>query len=459
MGSTFSGLSVASSALAAQRRAIQTAGHNVANANTPGYSRQRVELGAIPGGSFGFHSGASATGGGVEVLSQQRIVDQFLVTRANIEHSRLGYAAELQGTYASIEAIFDEPGDQGRATQLQDYGAAWDPVAATPEDAAARAALLQRGEAIADTFGDLTRQLEGIAENARERAQATTIEINALSSQIADLNSAIHTAGTSSGTPPNDLLDQRDRLVAQLSDHIGVRTTLRDDGMISVTAGNVALVSGTRAAQVELDISSATNISLREVASGSPVNPTGGAILGMIETVNTVVPDTQAQLDALALQLRDVVNAQHLAGQDLDGNAGGAFFTATGAADLALDPGVAGNPRAVAAAAAGAGLLDGENALAMAELSGLTGGPDDEYRSLIAGLGVAAQTANRRHDLQSEMTSRADAAKEEVSGVSIDEEMTNMVAFQQAYQAAARFMTTIDEMLNTLINGTGVVGR
>lgn len=458
MPSTFSGLSVASSALAAQRRAIEATGHNIANVNTPGYSRQRVDLAAIDGSSIALHAGSHYQAGGVDVAAQTRIVDQFLVNRVNTERAALGLADERQGTLERLELAFAEPGEFGLSSELQQFWSAWDTAALTPEDEAARAALLQRGAAVVERFQSLSHEFDEMQGDVIQRAEATVTDINGIAHQLADLNIAI-SAATDAGTVPNDLLDQRDQLVRTLSEHVGVSARTDNNGLLSVSIGGAAVVAAGRVNEVSLDTTNAGGVVLRIANSPVPLRPTGGRIEGLLQSTNVLIPEHQARIDALAVQLADVVNSQHRQGQDLDGNAAGNFFAATGARDFTLDAAVLGRPRAIGLAAAGAGAFDGTNAVRMAELAGLGGGPDDAYRAVIAELGVAAQTANQRLVLQESLTTQFDAQREAVSGVSIDEEMSNLVAFQQAYDASARFLTAIDEMIDRLINGTGSVGR
>jgi flagellar hook-associated protein 1 FlgK len=194
---------------------------------------------------------------------------------------------------------------------------------------------------------------------------------------------------------------------------------------------------------------------------------------GLINGVNDIIPRYLAQLDAIALRMHDMVNGAMREGQDLDGNPGEDFFTATGAADIRLSDAVLGRPRAIAAAAMGAGGGDGANALRLAAFGGHRGGsykpgdpeylegdgPDMLYRGLIVGIGVETQAVNRRADIQFEITRQVDAARDAQAGVNLDEEMTNMLSYQRAYEAAARFLTAIDQMLDRLVNSTGLVGR
>lgn len=458
MVSTFHGLGVAATGLAAHRRAIEVAGHNVANANTPGYSRQRVDLVGISGGSSMIHTGNHVYGGGVDIAGQTRIVDTFLIQRANTERAAQGTADELRQTLSRLESAFNEPGESGLASQMEAYWDAWDSVAATPDDIAARTALLQRGVAIADSVQGLDRTFDQMTADTLQRADALTRDINAIAGQVAELNQAIVTA-IDAGTAPNDLMDKRDELVRSLSTSIGVTTRVDERGRMDINVGGAALVSGTRANQVSLDTADPGNAVLRISNSTIALEVKGGKLDGLLRAANTVIPQQKDALATVATRLREVVNDQHTQNQDLNGNPGQDFFKIDATGAMVVNPDLLDDPALVGAALIGGGRFDGSGAIAMAELSGAADGPDGVYRKMIAGLGVQAQTANRRADLQDQLTRQVDRQRESVSGVSIDEEMGNLVAYQQAYQASARFMTAVDEMLDQLINGTGRVGR
>jgi flagellar hook-associated protein 1 len=457
--STFGSLSLAASALAAQRRALDVTGQNIANVNTDGYSRQRVELRALAQRSAGVHVGGSQSGSGVDVAAQIRVVDRFLTERADRERAALGRAEELADAHRRVEVALQEPGEQGLAAGLEGLWDAFDAVAARPEDLSARAALLQRIEGVVGTFATLTRALSDLAGDALQRADAVVGEVNAIAERLAALNGDIAAAGAQ-GAPPNELLDERDRLVAQLAGHVGVRTAVDDRGVVSVSVSGYGLVGGTRAGALALDASTPDAPVIRSGAGGL-LEVHGGGLGGLLEVAGAVVPAQRARLDAVATGLVGLVNAQHRLGQDLADppQPGGDLLTGTGAGDLALAPGVAGHPERVAAAPLGAGRFDGGNARALALLGDTAGGPDEVYRSLVARLGIESATAADRAALQEQVVAQVEADRQEVSGVSLDEEMANMIAYQQAYQASARFLTVVDELIQRLVDGTGLVGR
>jgi flagellar hook-associated protein FlgK len=284
---------------------------------------------------------------------------------------------------------------------------------------------------------------------------------------VADFNKAIASA-VQAGRSANDLMDQRDLLVQELAAKIGVTTRTGADGTTDVLLGTVELVRGRTAARVEV----AGGTSLSAVAPAPPATPApvtvtaggvplavGGAAGGLLSELKDVLPPFHAELAAVGQVLADRVNAQHAAGFDQAGAPGGAFFAldaATGRLSVAVS-----GPAGVAASAAngtGTGDRGGANAVALAELSNRTGGPNEVYRKLIVGLGVQAQSANRQVDIQSNILAQVDAAREAEAGVNMDEEMSNMLAYQRAYEGAARFVSAIDQALDTLINRTGRVG-
>lgn len=176
----------------------------------------------------------------------------------------------------------------------------------------------------------------------------------------------------------------------------------------------------------------------------------------MITSVNDVIVRYRTELTAVAQKVNDDVNALHTTGFALDGVTTGTDFFLMGPMGLEVNPAILADPNLIAASSLAApAVLDGANAQALADLTG----PDILYRKLVVGLGVEAQTANRRVDIQAAITEQIDMAREAEAGVNLDEEMVNMMSYQRAYEASARMMTAVDEMLSTLISGTGLVGR
>lgn len=448
---TFDGIQIGSTGLQAQRRGVDLAGQNIANVNTPGYSRQRLAITADAGPvTPAIHSTWDGSGLGVRSVEVSRMRDRFLDRRAMEEGTRHAELTELADTLSSIESVFGEPGDTALSSAIADFTAAWDDVANRPDDLAARAQLVEQARTLTARIGQTERDLAALADLKRSETEALVAEVNTRSQQVASMQDSIKNA-LAAGIDANELLDQRDALVEEIADAVGGTVHHLDDGTVSVFVGGVALVRGNQAYQLTA-YSAGGAMEIRSAADGS-IAPVGGAAKGLLGAVNDVVPRYQADMVAFRDGVRDQVNGLHTTGYDLDGNAGVAFFVDT-PDGLAVNGAILADSRLVAAAAS-PGTLDGSIAQRIADLDTL----DTDYRQTVVSLGVESQSAARRVRMQEAVVNQVDAEREAVSGVNLDEELTDLVRFQRAYEANARFISAVDDLLSTLINGTGRVGR
>ncbi|MCW2696834.1 MAG: flagellar hook-associated protein FlgK [Modestobacter sp.] len=486
MSSTFSGLSRATTALWAQQRGMDVTGQNVANMNTVGYSRQRAELTSIGAGIIpAVWSVGDGVGSGVGVDQVSRIRDVFLESRAQVEHATQARLTVQSGALTEVEQAFGEPGDSGIQSMLSEMWAGWGDVQNSPQDLAARSQLLQRTQTLVSgiqtTAGALGKQWDATYESLG----ALVSEVNAAVTSIAGYNRAI-ARGVQNDSPVNELLDERDALVLQLADKVGATSSAGANGTVDVRVGGTTLVRGSSTISLAL----AGGHSLTDVGTDPPrivTVPGGSAIAadgtagGQLQVLSDIVPSYLDKLDGFAQELARVLNAGQRAGTDaagtgyLDADADGSpdggkpmLGAGPGPGPVDLSAVTAVNlrlritdPKDIAAASLADGVggasLGGSNADAMSQL-GETTGLDARYRDLITGLGVQSAVSARDLGIRSVIAGQVDASREAVSGVNIDEEMTNMLAFQHGYQAAGRLVTAIDEMLDTLINRTGLVG-
>lgn len=462
--SSFSGISSALSALHSQRRGLDVAGQNIANANTEGYTRQRVQMESVAGSSVpALWSTSKDTGNGVAVADVQRLRDGFLETRARAEHAQGAYLSNQKAVHANIENIFAEPSDTALQAQMADFWSAWGDAGLHPEDLAARAALVQRGTVVADGLRAGYDAMSSQWGSERSFLDAQAVDINTTAATVARLNSSILTAQTS-GLPVNEMADHRDMHLMHLAKLTGATASVRQNGTVDVYLGGSTLVSGMNSRTVETFGANRLqdqpvggqlpgSVGLRWTDTGSAVTA-GGSVGSALETLTKVLPTYGAALDDVAARLASTVNAQHALGHGLDGGTGRAFFSGSTAAGM----NVAVTPEQIGLSLT-AGTFDGSNADKLAAFGRLAGGADLTYQSMVADLGVAAQAVERRSDIQNSMTADLDSARASSSGVNLDEEMTNMLSYQRAYEAASRVLTTIDGMLDQLINRTGLVGR
>jgi flagellar hook-associated protein 1 FlgK len=459
MSSSFSGISGALSALHAARRGLDTAGQNIANANTEGYTRQRVNLQAVGGQTIpALFSTDSGTSGGVAVRGIDRLRNDFLEARARAEHTQSANLDAKRQVYARIEDVFAEPSDTAVQSQLSEFWAGWDDVANKPGDGGARTQLIQRGSVVADGLRAAHEGLSSQWRTIRTQSDAYARDVNDSAAAVAQLNQTIMRA-QAAGVPVNELADERDLHLLKLAELVGATATPRTDGTVDVLLDGSALVSGGSARAIEvvgaaaLADETANPVQVRWADTQAALTP-GGTISAMTETLTDILPTYAKGLDDVAAKLAALVNAQHSIGYDVDGGTGRAFFTGTTAATI----GVAVTERQVAIASS-AGTLDGSNADKLGELGRRTDGPDALYRQVVVGLGVAALATDRRAEIQAAVTANVDAARSAEAGVNLDEEMVGLLGHQRAFEAASRVLTTIDGMLDTLINRTGLVGR
>lgn len=490
MSSTFGGLNTARTALWAAQRGMDVTGQNIANVNTDGYSRQRVELRAMGGTAVpAIHSVSSPVGNGVDAEQVIRIRDVFLERRGQLETARTAQLAEVGSALGTVEGALREPGDTGLQSMLADVWAGFSSVSSTPTEAGARREVLERLDTLAAGMRTTRTTLDGQWTQTRDDLIALAADVNATSASIADLNTQIRQA-VRSGLPSNELSDRRDLLVMQLSEKVGATTVPSSDGMVDVVVGGTTLVAsgaalGLRVAGVDTPDGLGGGDDPRLVAlPGGTSLAVGGTAGGKLTVLTDTLPRYREALDQLARDLVQDLNAVHAGGPDstgvthpggwdLDGNAGTVLLDdGSGSPTFALADVNAGNitlrltsPEKLAAAALdkadlnGKVSADGKNADAFFQLSLRSGGVDADYRQLVVSLGVESAVATRDLQVQTVISTQVDAARESVSGVSLDEEMTTMMSFQHAYSAAARMVTAIDEALDTLINRTGIVGR
>lgn len=473
MSSTFAGLNTALSSLFAHQRALGITGQNVANANTDGYSRQRVDMRSV-GGSVtpAMFSTSPGIGQGVNSDKVTRSRDQFLESRAHTEHALTSNLSAQQTTLDGVEKTFGEPSENGLQALMADYWAGWGDISNAPDDLAARSQMVQAGATLADGMHTARASLDAQWNGEHVKAQALVDDINSTAKTVADLNKAIIRA-TQSGLPSNELADQRDALIVNLAEKTGATARPGKDGTVDVYLAGTTLVRGGDAQALRLDGATDPDNSAAGnppkivwAKDGYPATITG-ELGASVTAMTTTIPAYRDRLDAVANEIVTQVNNAHANGYDLNGNPGGALFLGgppVTAANITINPAVVADPALVAASSQptvppAKPSKDGGNADAIAMLGTGPASPDTAYRRMITDLGVQTQGVTRGVAIQSAITLQVDAARESVSGVSIDEEMTNMVAYQHGYEAAGRLMTAIDEMLDTLINRTGTVGR
>jgi flagellar hook-associated protein 1 len=473
--SDFAALNTALSGLITHRRASEQIGHNIANVNTAGYTRTRVDLTSLGAGTTpALWATPRTQGDGVEVAGLLRIRDEFMEKRYLTETGTASKLSRSQQLLGRIEGSFPEPGDSGLAAQLATFWAGWDDVANNPSSLAARSQLLERASTIAQSLNRSASELTSMRSSVVSELSTMVQQVNATLARVSELNSAIQSA-VNAHMPANDLQDQRDVLIEQVAKLTGATTRDAANGMVDVVIAGTPLVSGIHhndlsapaelnppTGDATLDAAGWAKVSIN--ANGYPVAFAGGEMAALIDGANRMLPAVLNQVNGIATQLAATVNAVHATGwglSDAGASPARAFFAFTAglgaAAGIRLSdasdtpPGVAG-AQDDKGGSQWPGLLDASLAQQLAKLHDAPVGADASYRAMIATLGVESQTTQARADIQARVTAQVDGQRKAVSGVNLDEEMINLTMTQHAYSASAKLMTAIDEMIKTLIN-------
>jgi flagellar hook-associated protein 1 len=442
--STFNGLNIALRGLTAQQRALDVTSHNIANIETPGYSRQEAVFAASPvldvaAGALQQGQGAQL-GQGVDILTYRRLRDDFLDLQWRAQNMSGGQAEVTAQRLDQVQTALGSGSASDLGALLDKFWSAWQTLAANPQSGSAKSNVVGTAQTLAQGFNRLDADFASLGAQA---TQAVTDllspqgPIKPIADELAKLNLQINQA-VNAGVPHNDLLDRRDLLLDQLSRY----------GQVSVVADPTLDALGNPAypGMLQISFGGATTPLVSQSTVTMPttatLSATPGGTLGGLQDVAAKVAGYRATLSGLAASLIGSVN----------GLSSTAIFSGTGSTDIA----VVATAATVSAGAASAAAGDNSVALAIAALRG--GAIDGGYAGLVQTIGSDAHIAENNQDTTTRVLDSLTEQHQSVAGVSMDEEMANMVRFQRGYQAAARALTTMDEALDTLINRTGRVG-
>jgi flagellar hook-associated protein 1 FlgK len=469
--STFGGLSIAGSGLAAARAALEVTGQNVANANTEGYTRQRVDLAPMTQTALATFSKPTGFGDGVVITGVSRMNDSVVDARVNSTASGASYWSTSASAISTVETSLNEPSTNGLASQLNTFWNDWQVVANNVGGTAASGAanqLIQQGTLVASTISAGYDAASNAWTAARTAADSTATTINSTAANIVDLNKTIRSLSAAGGNV-NSLLDQRDAAVTTLAKLTGATTRGNADGTIDVVVGGNTLVSGVTSRSVQVGGTSRFS----DVVAGAATslvwtdNPTvsvgldGGEMAARIASLQPaatsgtggVFAEAAHAYNAIAKTVADAVNAVHTTGVNAAGQTGLKFFDYgsddTAASTLKV---VAASVADIATAGVGKGPHDSSNADAIAQLGTGPSSPNLAWSAYVARVGTQSATATARASTAATAANAATSAQNSVSGVDLDEETSNLVLFQHAYQASARVISTINDVLDTLIN-------
>lgn len=474
MAHPFLGLDIAFRSLMAHQQALEVVSHNVANVNTPGYSRQEPVFRAegpytVPEATRSTQAGQ--VGIGVRVTEIRRLNESFVNRSIWLQNQAVGKWAVMRESLDHIEAIMPEPSDGGHSKALDEFWGAWRDLSSDPESMALRSAVLEQGDRLANVIRTYSEQIATYRQDLNTQITSYVQDINDIVQEIAQLNAQIVEV-RAVGDQPNDLLDERDFLVGRLSELCSITYAEDAEGSATILMGGHYLVMRDEAAVLEAvpSVGDPMLLDVEWVDRSVAVAPGGGKLGGILEARDEAISGVLASLDEIAVALINEVNAVHRTGYGRDGSTGLDFFAGTTAATIRLSDDVA-DPVKLATAAADpldpsspTGPGDGTIALKIAQVAEravLGGGTltiSDQYRNMIGSIGLQAAHAELNEEASKEMVAHLRTRRDQVSGVSLDEEAANMIRYQRAYQAAAKMITVVDQMIETLLT-MGLVGR
>ncbi|MEK5531491.1 flagellar hook-associated protein FlgK [Viridibacillus sp. FSL R5-0468] len=548
MRSTFMGLETSKRGLYTQQSALYTTGHNISNANTIGYSRQRVNMQATlgyPGAGLNAPMTAGHIGTGVEAGSVQRIRDQFLDRQFRQETTKLGYWGAKTDAISQMEDIMAEPSEYGLNQAFNDFYQSLQDISTNSQNASARKVALERAAHLADSFNYINSQLKEVQGNLKNELRVETDAINSILRQIANINDQIQKVEPN-GYLPNDLYDARDNLIDQLSEYIPIETSYTKSGgnalgiaegsvVIKLKGSGTTLVEGNKVAQLQaqgksidkdgnitgaagaltddltefqaftgfgvsnlVSVEDAKNLQPNQFGASSikveDMQIGGGKMISLAHSYGyekTGValpqgdyPNSMQELSKLAKAFVSAFNQIHNAGYQLNSNTKGTDFfkiDADGKVTVEIT-----DPSQIAASTEPNEEGNGKLAILLSNLKttslsngkvidlgngnsitlAFTAGEDDLegattqsfYQGLVGKIAVNGSEAEKMTYNATTIQLTVSNNRASVSSVSLDEEMTNMIMFQQAYNASARMVTVVDETLDKIINGMGRVG-
>ncbi|MGH7970345.1 MAG: flagellar hook-associated protein FlgK, partial [Limisphaerales bacterium] len=365
----------------------------------------------------------------------------------------------LSGTAAGVNGTDGTDSVQGLSAQLNNLFSAFQSLAASPTSASARLNLVSQAQSLAGTFNQITTRLNAVQANLNTCIGDDVDSANKLISDIATLNGQIASAEASTNSTANDLRDMREQKLEDLAKLVNFQAGSNTNGTIDISIGGTSIVSGSTVVDtLQTYDAGGGQLKIQTATGGAPLTLTGGSIEGAIETRDGALADLAGGINSIASTLISQVNSIYTGGYSLTGSTGADFFTGTDAATIGVNSTLQTDPSLVQAASVAGASGDNGVALALAQLAAQPNAAlgnktfSDAYGQVVAQMGNALSNSNDQMANQQAVAGMLANQRDSVSGVSMEEEMTNLVTFQRAYQASAQIMTTVNQMLETLVS-------
>ena len=456
-----------------QQQGIEVAGHNMANVNNPGYARQRVDL--VTASTITTAQGSQGTGSDATSIIQIRntLLDGQIVTESSVMGFLGAQQEALQNAQAGLGQLLDRAATGAEASEavtatgtqhgigdsLTALFNAFKGLSVQPSSVTDRELVITKARQLAERFQQTDSRLDTIQKGLNVAVTEEVGRVNEMLSEIANLNEKIGNAEINGEGAANDLRDTRQAKLEELSKLIKVDMVQGDGGAVNISLNGTTLVDGnTVAEQLETYDDGTGKVFVRSASSDTPLNITGGKIYGLTDVRDVAVQGLRDGLSRLASNIITEVNRVHEAGFGLDDTTGLPFFEGTNATDIRVNQALISDPRKLQAAVLADADGNGGNALALSRLADAPnaslGGQSffQNYSRIVSGLGQSLSSVNEKITDQTVVSNMLLAQRDAVSGVSLDEEMTDLIKYQKAYQASAQLVNVVNEMLETIIN-------
>lgn len=470
MAGLFNALNSARTSLEVNQKSIEIIGNNISNVNTEGYSRQSAVMETYPATNFGDFF----VGQGVKIADVERDHNVFIEQQIIGKASDFGYQEAMSSPLAQLEQIFTI-GEDNISTDIDHFFDSLQELTADPSDLVLRNNVILQGDVLATSFNNSIDQLNAIQENINDTMLSKIDAVNSTLTEIAELNDRIYTIEIQ-GQTANSARDEREMLAKEMAQTLGAQVYEDKNGMLSVVLpGGLPLVQGNMAMSIRGEVSGSDLI--LQLQAGGVERPldgdqVGGEFAGLLHLRDDFIPELKDDLDKLAYEISVQVNLQHMAGGALDSTTGNIFFdmppnydplvttpTATEYADAARAMRVAiTDPAKVAAGAASTDVAPGDNtnALILSNIGDtyLVDGTDtftSMYGRISAKVGVEANQNDLNLQGAEDALVQLENFRDGFSGVSLEEEMISLIQFQRGFESSAKFLSTVDEMMSTIM--------
>ncbi|MBI5820933.1 MAG: flagellar hook-associated protein FlgK [Verrucomicrobia bacterium] len=463
----FGTLGLAQRSLSTQQQGVEVAGHNLANVSNSDYTRQRIIV--QTGQTVPSTIGPQGTGSVVVGIAQLRsaLVDRQIQDETSVGGFLDAQQQALQYAQANLGQEIDTTGSgststsgqSGLAQGLSDLFNAFQSLSTDPTSLAERQVVLMKSLSLTQQFNQTSQRLDTLRTSLSDSVESDASSINTILSEIAKLNDQIINTETGNIGSANDLRDSRQSKLNELAELVKIDTVEQDNGAVNISIGGVLMVSDkTVLDQIETYDAGGGQILVRSQSTGLAITPTSGQLAGTIDARDGALASLQADLDLLATQLISEVNAIHATGYNLNGTNGTAFLTGTDAGDITVNATLLNDPSLIQASGASNAVGDNTTALALAQLANTSFASlgnqtfSERYNQTVAQLGQELSSTNSQITNQETVMKALQQQRDSVSGVSLDEEMTDLMKYQRAYEASARLISVLDSMLETVVN-------